>query len=64
MKWDTMLYTVPLIKNDRTEVKLLATALEKITSPLVHTDIRAATKMFGVGVWDITPPVDKVDLLI
>ena len=62
--WDTMLYSVPLLKNDGTEVRLLVMALDCITGPLVPMDIRAAAKMFGIGVWEIMRPVGHVDLLI
>ena len=39
-------------------------ALDQITGPLIHADLKAAAKMFRVGVWEITWPIGEVDLLI
>ena len=63
-EWDTMQYSIPLVKSDGTEVRLLATALEQITEELVEVKVDYAAQMFGCAAQDIDRPAGHVDLLI
>ena len=62
--WDTMVYSVPLIKINGDQVNVLATALERITTPLMHVDMGVAARTFAVNKQLIARPVGEVDLLI
>ena len=62
--WDTTLYSVPLVRSDGTEVRLLATALDQITEEMARVDVAAAAAMFGCRASEISRPSGQVDLLI
>ena len=63
-EWDTALYSIPLMKNDGTEVRLLATAVDQITNELARVDVTAAATMFGCRASELLRPSGQVDLLI
>ena len=63
-EWDTALYSIPLVKNNGTEVRLLATAVDQVTKELARVDVTAAATMFGCRASELLRPSGQVDLLI
>ena len=45
--WDSMEYWIPLIRNDGSEISVLALAMDQITEELVGVDVTKAAQMFG-----------------
>ena len=62
---ETHLYEGPLIKNDRTIVKILAMGMEKITETLEAINHKPATQLFpDVDSDNLIQPIGQLDMLI
>ena len=59
-----MLYMVPFLKSNGSEVWVLVKGLERITNPQEEINMPDAVQMFGVKAWEVQRPSGDMDLLL